>query len=84
LIDEDIDTGMLRFFGKHMPAKPFRIIETPPEPPSADELARTHHLSRREKATIAKFAISVRASKGTGKSASVARFGSKTVAARKK
>jgi hypothetical protein len=75
---------MLRSLGKHMRAKPFRIVETPPELPSADELARTHHLSRREKATITKFAISVRSSKGTGKSASVARFGGKTVAARKK
>jgi hypothetical protein len=79
-----INAGMLGFLGKYMPAKPFRIVETPPEPPSAEELARTHHLSRREKATITKFAISVRSSKGTGKSASVARFGSKRAAARKK
>jgi hypothetical protein len=75
---------MLRLLGKHMLAKPFRIVETPPEPPSADELARTHHLSRGEKATITKFVISVRSSKGTGKSASVARVGSKRAAARKK
>ena len=67
-----------------MPAKPFRIIETPPDPPSADELARAHHLSQREKATITKFVISVRSSKGTGKSGSVARFGSKRAAAHKK
>ena len=67
-----------------MPAKPFRIVETPPNPPSADRLARTHHLSRREKATITKFVISVRSSKGTVKSQSVARLGSKRAAARKK
>jgi hypothetical protein len=73
---------MLRFLRKDMPAKPFRIVETPPEPPSADELARTHHLSQREKATITKFVISVRSSKGTRKSAGAARF--KRAAARKK
>jgi len=66
-----------------MPAKPFRIVETPPEPPSADELARTHHLSQREKTTIRKFVTSVRSSKGSRKSAGAAvRF--KRAAARKK
>jgi hypothetical protein len=73
---------MLRFLRKAMPAKPFRIVETPPEPPSADELARTHHLTQREKATITKFVSSVRSSKETGKSTSAARF--KRAAARKK
>ena len=68
-----------------MPAKPFRIVETPPDPPSADKLARTHHLSRKEKATITKFVISVRSSKTSGKSASIARFGAhKRAVARKK
>lgn len=67
-----------------MPAKPFRIVETPPEPPSADELARIHHLSQREKATIAKFVVSVRSSKGTGKYADAVRIGTERAAARKK
>jgi hypothetical protein len=67
-----------------MRAKPFRIVETPPEPPSADELARTHHLSQREKATITKFVISVRSGKGTGKSANSVHVGTKRAAARKK
>jgi len=67
-----------------MPAKPFRILETPPEPPSADKLARTHHLSQREKTTISKFVISVRSNRGAGKSTSVVRVGSKRAVARKK
>jgi hypothetical protein len=68
-----------------MPAKPFRIVETPPTPPSAEKLARSHHLSRREMATITKFVISVRSSKITGKSAGVTRFSSrKRTGARKK
>jgi len=67
-----------------MPAKPFRIVETPSEPPSADELARTHHLTQREKATITKFVVSVRSSKVSRKSTSAARFGSKRAVARKK
>jgi len=76
---------MLDFVEVSMPAKPFRIIETPPDPPSAEELARTHHLSEREKTTITKFVVSVRSSKGSGKTAGVvARFHGKRGAARKK
>jgi hypothetical protein len=68
-----------------MPAKPFRIVEAPPELPSAEELARSYHLTPRETATITKFAASVRERRRTVKSATVARFGSrKRVAARKK
>lgn len=68
-----------------MPAKPFRIVETLPDPPSAEKLARTHHLSQRDKTTITKFVISVRSSKGIGKSVSAARFSSnKRAAGRKK
>lgn len=44
----------------HMPLKPFKIIEVPPDPPSFNEIARKHHLSRKEKAVIQKFALSVR------------------------
>ena len=70
-----------------MPVKPFLIVEAPPDPPSAAKLARDHHLSQREKTAINTFVVSVRSSKaiGSGKPASVARFGaSRRVAAHKK
>jgi hypothetical protein len=68
-----------------MPAKPFRIVETPPDLPSAEKLARSYRLSPREAATITKFAASVRERRRTHKSVVVARFDSrKRVAARKK
>ena len=62
-------------------------IETPPDPPTAEKLARDHHLSQREETAIKDFVISVRSSEtvGSGKSGGVTRFGSsKRAAARKK
>ena len=43
-----------------MALKPFKIVEIPPDPPSADELARQHHLSKQEKSVIQRFVFSVR------------------------
>jgi len=48
-----------------MSLKPFRIIETPPEPPTFDELARQHRLSQEEKSAIEQFAFSVRHDEST-------------------
>ncbi len=70
----------------HMPAKPFRIVELPPDPPSAAKLARSHHLSQHDRAMITDFVISVRSSKSksNGKAAHVTRISSSKRAARKK
>ena len=54
-----------------MPLKPFKIIVIPPEPPTFDQLARQHNLSKEEKSVIKRFAFSARhegvSRKSTGK-----------------
>jgi hypothetical protein len=50
-----------------MSLKPFRIVETPPDPPTFDELARQHRLSKEEKSAIKQFAFSVRHDESTAR-----------------